>query len=324
MKNAKLLAVVIATVASIPLMMAQQVSTQAGQNASASAAGTHANEAAGTDARANAAPGQAGANGAAGSSLTAGGGHANAGASGSGAGYAEMRPVTGELENKLDSKTAKAGDPVVLKTNEKMKTADGTVIPKGSRLLGHVTEVEAHEKGHAASRMGLEFDRAELKGGQGMAIHSMIESVQPSASALSAASMANDDAFDTPMGGGGGAVGGGGMAGGRVGGGGGLLGGTAGGVTGATGRAGSDLGSTAGGAVRTTGNLGGEATGNLAHGVRGAASGAGSLGTHATGIPGIMLNGDATGSASGMLSAANKNVHLDSGTQMVLGIAAAR
>jgi hypothetical protein len=37
-----------------------------------------------------------------------------------------------------------------------------------------------------------------------------------------------------------------------------------------------------------------------------------------------MLNGDASGSASGMLSAENKNVHLESGTQMVLGIAAAR
>jgi hypothetical protein len=37
-----------------------------------------------------------------------------------------------------------------------------------------------------------------------------------------------------------------------------------------------------------------------------------------------MLNGEAAGSASGMLSAANKNIHLDSGTQMVLGVAAAR
>ena len=79
-----------------------------------------------------------------------------------------------------------------------------------------------------------------------MAIHSVIESVQPSASAMSAASMANEDSFDTPMVGGAGAVGGGGLAGGRVGGGG-LLGGTAGGAAGATGRLGSDLGSTAGG-----------------------------------------------------------------------------
>jgi hypothetical protein len=36
-----------------------------------------------------------------------------------------------------------------------------------------------------------------------------------------------------------------------------------------------------------------------------------------------MLGGDASGAASGMLSAQNKNVHLDSGTQMVLGLSSA-
>ena len=259
--------------------------------------------------------------GAADSSAAVSGDRANASASVSGEGSAEMRPVTGEIDGKLDSKTAKPGDPVVLKTTQKMKTADGTEIPKGSRLVGHVTEVQAHEKGHAESHMGLEFDRAELKGGQSMAIHSMIQSVQPNPNAMAAGSIANEDALDTPMGGGAAGAGGGGMAGGH---GGGPLGGTAGGVASATGRAGSDLGSTAGGAVRTTGNLGSDASANLAHGVGVAANGAGSLGARATGMPGVMLRGDAAGSASGMLSATNKNIHLDSGTQLVLGIAASR
>src|ERR1017187_9501376 len=43
----------------------------------------------------------------------------------------EMSAVTGELEGKLDSKTAKVGDRVVLKTTEKVQTPDGTVIPRG-------------------------------------------------------------------------------------------------------------------------------------------------------------------------------------------------
>ena len=92
-----------------------------------------------------------------------------------------MRQVSGQLEGKLDSKTAKAGDEVVLKTSQKFKTAEGVVIPKGSRLVGHVTEVQAHSKQQAESHMGLEFDRVELRGGQSMAIHSMIESISPSA-----------------------------------------------------------------------------------------------------------------------------------------------
>jgi hypothetical protein len=37
----------------------------------------------------------------------------------------------------------------------------------------------------------------------------------------------------------------------------------------------------------------------------------------------VMLGGNASGEASGMLSASKKNVHLDSGTQVVLGISSA-
>jgi hypothetical protein len=324
MKTANVLALVIVTFASLPLLMAQQVNATAQQSASGSAAGSHVNESANSNASANASPRHANVNGTAGSSTSANGaGRARASAHGAGEGSAEMRPVTGELKGKLDSKSAKPGEPVVLKTTRKMKTADGTVIPKGSRLVGHVTEVQAHAKGHPESRMGLEFDRVEMKGGQTMAIHSMIESIQPSASAIAAGSMANEDALDTPIGGG--AMGGGasGMGGGRVGGGG-LLGATAGSAAMAAGQVGSDLGSTAGSAVHAGGNLSGDAAGSLGRGVSGAAGGVSSLGAHATGIQGVLLNGDAAGSASGMLSDANRNIHLESGTQMVLGIAAAR
>lgn len=333
MKNIQLLAATFA-LASLPLTTTQranaQVNAQAQENVSGSAGGSQVNQSANAGASANSGHAQEGAAG--GAALNASGRGNNASASGEGnaSGSMEMRPVTGELEGKLDSKTAKPGDQVFLKTDKKVQTADGTVIPKGSRLVGHVTEVQSHEKGHPDSHLGLQFDRAELKGGQSMAIHSMIESMQPSASAIADSSMAATDAIDTPMAGGGGAMGGSAVGGGRMGGGG-LLGGTAGGAsmatgaaTGATGRVGSDLGATSGSAVRTTGNLGSEAAGSLGHGVGAAAQGASSLGAHATGVPGVMLAGDATGSASGMFSAANKNVHLDSGTQMVLGVAAAR
>ncbi len=326
MKTIKLLAFAITIGASLPLMTAQQVNTQAQEGASGSAAGAPINQSAngGVSANANHGNGQTG--GSAGSSLAAssnGRARMSGNAENNASGAVPMRPVTGELEGKLDSKTAKPGDPVVLKTSKKMETADGTLIPKGSRLVGHVTEVQAHQKGHAESQLGIAFDRAELKGGQTLAIHSMIESVQPNADAIEDSSMANEGALNTPMVSGGGNMGGGAMGGGRVGGGG-LLGGAANSAVMGTGRVGSDLGSTTGGALRTTGNLGADTAGSLARGVGGAAQGAGSLGERATGLPGVMLNGDATGSASGTLSAANKNVHLDSGTQMVLGIAAAR
>jgi len=342
MKTAKLLAVAIATLASIPLM-AQQVNAAAQQSATGSAAGTQVNDSAQGGTNANVNHGRAQASGSADSSLAAEGRNGTeANASGSAADAAEMRPVNGELEGKLDSKNARVGEPVVLKTTEKTKTADGMVIPKGSRLMGHVTEVQAHEKGHEQSSMGLQFDRVELKNGQSYAIHSMIESVRPSEAAMEASSMANEDAF--AGGPGGGAMGGGEMAGGghaMAGGhGGGLLGGgggggLAGGAAATTGRIGSGvssgLDSTAGGTVNgvgrglnATGNIAGNAAGDAGRGVYGATSGVGSLGMHATGIPGVMLNSSAMGGASGMFTAAKRNIHFDSGTQMVVGVAAAR
>lgn len=331
MKTIRLLTVAAVAVASLPLIgVAQnagmQTNAQAQGSISGSAGSAQASQSANAGVNANAHSRNTHGNAAEGSSLTATGSrpaHLSSSGASNASGTMEMRPVKGELLSKLDSKTAKPGDRVVLKTDKKVETADGTVIPKGTRLIGHVTEVQAHQKGHAESYLGLQFDRAELKGGQSMAIHSMIESMQPSASAIADSSMANADAFDAPMVNGGGGVGGSAIGGGRAGGGG-LLGGTVGGATMATGHLGSDLGATTGSAVGTTGNLGGRATGGLERGVGGAAQGASSLGARATGIPGVLLNGDATGSASGMLSASNKNVHLDSGTQMVLGIAAAR
>jgi hypothetical protein len=127
--------------------------------------------------------------------------------------------------------------------------------------------------------------------------------------------MASDDAFSTPVGGGsmGGAVRGGGRAGS------GLVGGAVGSAGGVT----SSVAPTANGVARDTGAVASTATTDAVGNVHGAATATESLGAHATAIPGVTLAGDASGSASGTLSAANRNVHLDSGSQLVLGVAAA-
>lgn len=331
MKTARLLAVTaaVAGLASFPLM-AQEVNASAQQSTSASAAGMYANSVnAGANAGVN--QGQANANGEATGSLGARGRHgsANADAYGRAAGNAQMRPVTGVLEGKLDSKSAKAGEPVVLKTTKKMKTADGFVIPRGSRLIGHVTEVQAHTRGHEQSSMGIDFDRAQLKNGQSFTIHSVIESVGPTAAELEADSMADEDAFAGPVGGG--AMGSGAVAGRARGG---LLSSGAGMVGGATsdiGSVGSRVASNTGGAIHAsdnaigaTGGVGGNAAANAGRGVTGPAGTAGSLGAHATAIPGIMLDSNAAEGASGTFTAARRNVHFDSGTQMVVGVVAAK
>ncbi|HEX4285478.1 MAG TPA: hypothetical protein VHZ28_10325 [Terracidiphilus sp.] len=90
---------------------------------------------------------------------------------------AEMSTVNGELVDKLDTKTAKTGDPVVIKTRSNVKTADGTDIPKGSKLVGKVMGVKPIGAGNENSQVALQFDHVELKGGQNMPVHAELQAL---------------------------------------------------------------------------------------------------------------------------------------------------
>ena len=339
MMSTKFCVVALVLLSSFPIL-ARQTDARVQQSSSTSAASAQANQSASANAHASRNGVQAEGSGAANGSGAVGGvGAANGSANGSAGGEADLRPVNGELASKLDSKNAKVGDPVVFKTTEKTRTADGTVIPKGTRILGRVTDVQAHSKTSQDSQLGIVFDRAELKGGRSLPIHSMIQSISPSPAAMAMANgSADSDLFASPPMG---APMGGGMAAGGAHSGGGLLGGG-----GAVGSAVGGTGSLAGNGVNTVGSVAGNGNASVAPGLHGATSAAGSatsnaggslggpgfngaaagtglLSAHLTGIPGLMLAGDATGSASGMLSASRRNVHLDSGTQMVLGVSSA-
>lgn len=359
MKTAQWFAVAVVTAASLPLMALQidaNATANGQQNGSATVGNTHVSgntsgnvggtlspgnqQAQGNLTGSASASGPHGANlsgsGDASTSAAANKLHGGTGANGSAFAGEQMRPVTGELESRLDSKKARPGETVIFKTTEKMTTADGTEIPKGTRLIGHVTSVQAHAKGHADSQLGLVFDRAELKGGRSIPIHSMIESVFPRPIDMVNA-MDSDAGFGGGMAGGGRMAAGPVMAGGGVrgsgllGGGAGLVGGTVGGVDSTAGRVGAGFNGAAdsavgaaGETVGAAGHVAGGVTGEVGSGLNGAAQGSGSLAARATGIPGVMLTGDASGAASGMLSATGRNIQLESGTQMVLGVAAPR
>lgn len=119
----------------------------------------------------------------------------------------EMSPVVCELDGKLDSRTAKAGDRVVLKTRDKVLTSDGTQIPAGTRLVGHVTEVQAYDPDRGPARIAIAFDQAELKKGPALAIYALIRGMRPAGvlntSAASDSGMVGMPlSIDTPVNGG--------------------------------------------------------------------------------------------------------------------------
>lgn len=72
--------------------------------------------------------------------------------------------IEGQLEKTLDVKHAQVGDQVVIKTTRAVKEAGATIVPKGSRLVGRITEVQQRMKGNDLSRLGFVFDRIEGTG----------------------------------------------------------------------------------------------------------------------------------------------------------------
>lgn len=84
--------------------------------------------------------------------------------------------IAAQLQNSLDVKKAKVGDQVVLKTTKAIKQNGKTVIDKGSRLVGRVTEVQQKADGNAMSKVGILFDKIE-QGGQQLPINAVVTSV---------------------------------------------------------------------------------------------------------------------------------------------------
>jgi hypothetical protein len=207
---------------------------------------------------------------------------------------AQMSPVNGELVNKLDSKTAKSGDAVVVQTKRGIKTPDGTEIPKGSKVVGHVIAVRPSQSGQN-SQMALVFDRVELKGGKAMPVHSQIQSISPPEGAASASVSPGSSAPNGAS--------------------------SAGGAGGAAQPSGGAAQSTAGAGPASAAN-GGPAPGTLV-GENGA------IAIRTTSIPGVLVANNAPGQqdprmadASSILLGARGDIDLDGGTVIVVGIAA--
>lgn len=69
--------------------------------------------------------------------------------------------LAAQLQNTIDVRKAKVGDQVLLKTTEAIKSNGRTVVNKGARLIGHVTEVSQKTRASGESSIGLVFDRLE-------------------------------------------------------------------------------------------------------------------------------------------------------------------
>jgi len=212
------------------------------------------------------------------------------------------------LTKPVDSRRSKPGDPVSARTTQPAKTEGGTSIPKGSTLIGHVSDARAAADGQTGSSMGIVFDKVVTRDGHEIPLRNVgIQAV--AAAEASAESTAGDASAMTGVGGGAGSRGGG------------LLGRTTGAVGGTVG---SGMGTT-----RSVGSVAGGATGALQAGP-GAMGGLDATGMFSGsssgvfGLRGLSLSGGAADAATGsVMMSTGKSVHLDQGTRFLLSSQAA-
>ena len=200
------------------------------------------------------------------------------------------------LDKSIDSKKCKPGDPVTAHTTEAVKSGGETILPKGTKIEGHVTQTSARSNDEATSSLGIVFDEAVIKKGEEMPMNVAIQALgAPSDNASTAAD--NVEPLDS-----GGGYSGGSMntAGGRP----------MGGATSTPGRATNGL-PNAGAPVGNTGN-----------GAAGTPNAAGQFTPNSRGVFGLkglsLSSASAARGEGSLITSTGKNVHLDSGTRMLL------
>ncbi len=197
-------------------------------------------------------------------------------------------PVT--LDKSVDSKKAKAGDEIVAKTAVSMSNAQGTQIPQGTRVIGHIMDAKAKSKGDTQSSLTFSFEKIVLKNGQEIPFHAIATAMgEPQSNAAMAE--ANGSMMQPPSGGG--------------------AGGTGSAQPGApTMGGGGQTGAPAGAAPMAGGGGAGPNVGASAGALPANASGA-------VGMKGVTLDAQAN---SSVVSSDSKSMKLESGTQMLLRV----
>jgi len=215
--------------------------------------------------------------------------------------------IDATLATSLDAKRSSAGDDVEVRTEEDVKEDGKVVLKKGSHLVGHVTRAQVRAGGQTQSQLGIVFDHAVLKDGQEVPFSAAIQAVasaQPRAAsgddkmAPGAATAAVQRSGRSAS----------------------LVGGVA-------SNAGATVGATSAAVMNTSSSFPLNSGGTLntvarSSGAVGGLTTAGRLASNSSGVFGLEgLSIDSAASSAmqeSIIVSATKNVHLDSGTQLLL------
>ncbi len=193
--------------------------------------------------------------------------------------------IPAELSKSVDSKKAKVGDQIEAKVPADLLSHGKIVIPKNTKIIGHVTEAKAHSKESPDAMVGIAFDRISMKDGREVPIQAAVQAIARRLQSAALSTGAANDSTGMPSGGTPTYGGGGGMGGARP-------------------------------PERVASYPGGTSTGtDPSLPQSGTIAPLGPTSQGVVGMKGLSLK--ASGQAS-VISSETDNVHLDSGTQLML------
>ncbi len=193
-----------------------------------------------------------------------------------------------ELSKSLDAKKVKVGQQFEAKSTMDMLAEGKVIMPRESKIIGHVTSVNAHSKESPDSSIGLAFDHVVMKGGQELPISALVQAVAPP--------MQNAMAISEGV----------------------PMGGMAGGPTGGGSSGGGSMGGPAGGAGSAQPSYPAGSVPSMPQGSQGRSTGA--LSPSSQGVVGLKNLELKSSAQESVVSSDKKNVHLDGGTQMILRV----
>ena len=216
--------------------------------------------------------------------------------------------IDATLATSLDAKWSRAGDDVEVRTEEDVKEDGKVVLKKGTHLVGHVTRAQVRAGGQTQSQLGIVFDHAVLNDGQEVPFSAAIQAVAsaqpraasgddkmaPGAAATAAVQRSGRSAS--------------------------LVGGVA-------SNAGATVGATSAAVMNTSSSFPLNSGGTLntvarSSGAVGGLTTAGRLASNSSGVFGLeglsIDSAASTATQESIIVSATKNVHLDSGTQLLL------
>ena len=196
-----------------------------------------------------------------------------------------------ELARSIDARKIKANDKIEAKTVMDMLSHGQIVIPRNTKIIGHVTEAKAHSKQSPDSMVGITFDHVLMKDGRELPLQASVQAVArplQTASTINPQDPMNGSPGDLP--------------------------------TAGTGQRGSMGGSSNTSPTYPTGYPPHAAAGSPSDPVTQVGSTVAPLGSTSQGVVGIKgLSLNSSGSTS-VLSSNTDNVHLETGAQLILRV----